>query len=650
MKTQAIVPANLGRAPASTDSSVHVPYSADFDDIYHSASGAFEQAEHVFLRGNDLPARWQARQRFVILETGFGLGNNFLATWAAWKRDPSRCERLIYISIEKHPLTHADLARVHVQSPLPALAQALVDSWPPLTPNLHTLTFDDGRVQLLLGFGDIADLLPALSADVDAFYLDGFAPAKNPEMWSEPALKRLGRLATPGASAATWTVARSVRDALTRIGFHVQRQPGFASKRDMLTARFEPRYVPPKPPGMPRTPEGERRALIIGAGLAGCAAAWALAEQGWQSTVLDRNTAPACEASGNPAGLFHGIVNADDGVHARLHRAAALTTAQLLKPWLEHGRIRGQCQGLLRLEPRLDDAQASAILAKLGLPPSFVTWLSQAAAAEVSGLSVPCGGWLFGDGGWVSPQDYAQALLAESGAAFCGGRTVARLEQADGLWCAYGPDGALIERAPAAIIAGGAHTPDLLPPHDSASLPLDSVRGQISWLQQPATSRAPAIPLAGFGYAIQTTDGRLIFGASSQRGDPDPTVRESDHQDNIQQARQLGALDASHLQLDWLSGRVGWRAVTPDRLPVIGPVAVVEPVRAPLARRMDHPRHYPRLQDKGGGLYVLGGLGSRGITWAALGGRILAAWVSGSPMPVEADLLYAMDPTRFVLK
>lgn len=654
MKTHAIVPANLTRAPDAAGSSAHVPHSANFDDIYHSASGAFEQAEHVFLRGNELPARWQARPRFVILETGFGLGNNFLATWAAWKRDPARCDRLIYISIEKHPLTQADLAGVHAQSPQPELAQALVDSWPPLTPNLHTLTFDGGHVQLLIGFGDIADLLPALAADVDAFYLDGFAPAKNPDMWSEHAFKRLARLATPGASAATWTVARSVRDALARVGFSVQRRPGFGSKRDMLTARFEPRYIPPKPPGMPRTPQGERRALIIGGGLAGCAAAWALAEQGWSSTVLDRNPSPASEASGNPAGLFHGIINADDGMHARLHRAAALTTAQLLKPWIKQERVRGQCQGLLRLEPRLGDAQASAILEKLGLPASFVTWLSQANAEQVSGLPVPCGGWLFGDGGWVSPRDYAQTLLKESGAQFTGGQIVACLSRENNRWCAWTADGLLIAAAPAVVIACGPTTERLLPQPEAAGIRLASSRGQVSWLPtETGYIHSPHIPVAGGGYVIPA-NGQLVFGATADLDDIDPALRMADHQENLDQAVGLGAvMPTAGLATDFaaLTGRVGWRAVTPDRLPVIGPAALdIQDPAAARPKRVDHPRHYPRLQDDAGGLYVLGGLGSRGITWAALAGRILAAWVSGCPAPIETDLLYAMDPTRFVLK
>lgn len=657
MKSHAIVPAVLADTPPPGDGATGLstgrlaspPYAPLFDDVYHAAAGAFEQAEHVFLRGNGLPERWQGRPRFVILETGFGLGNNFLATWAAWRRDPRRSERLIFLSIEKHPLTRDDLARVHERSAQPELARALIEQWPALTPNLHTLVFDEQRVQLLLALGDVADMLPALQAEVDAFYLDGFAPAKNPDMWSEQTLKRLSRLAAPGATAATWSIARGVRDGLTLAGFEVRRAPGFAGKRDMLTARFAPRHVPARPSGQPRTPHCEPTAMVIGAGLAGCAAAWALAEQGWTSTVLDRQPQPASEASGNPAGLFHGIIHGEDGRHARLYRAAALTAARLLRPWIEQGRVRGQCQGLLRLEPRLDDASARALLDKLGLPDSYVRWLTQPESQARSGLPVPSGGWLFGEGGWVSPGDYARTLLADSGARFAGAEPVARLSREGSLWCAWSADDALLAQAPVAVLAGGPHIAALLPRPDAADLRLSAVRGQVSWLPGGTPGlTAPAAPVAGAGYVIEGPDGLVLFGATSQHHDLDPAVRVADHRHNQAQAWRLGALqrDAGpDPTAAVLAGRVGWRAVTPDRLPIIGPVASATATASP--GRSDHPRHRPRLQDDAGGLYVLGGLGSRGITWAALAGRVLAAWVTGCPAPVETDLLYAMDPARF---
>ena len=177
MKTAPVV-----AAPLAFDAE-GIPFSERYGDRYHPRQGALAQAAHVFLAGNGLPGRWQGRDRFVMLETGFGLGNNFLAAWNAWRADPQRCARLHFVSIEKHPLTAAHLERAHAQSPLPELAAALVAAWPPLTPNLHRLGFDGGRVELLLALGDVAAWLPEIIASVDAFFLDGFAPDRNPAMW-----------------------------------------------------------------------------------------------------------------------------------------------------------------------------------------------------------------------------------------------------------------------------------------------------------------------------------------------------------------------------------------------------------------------------------------------------------------------------------
>ena len=232
------MPFNPARLTFAADGT---PFSPDYDDVYHSAAGAHAQAKHVFLAGNGLPDRWAGCAQFVIVETGFGLGLNFLATWLAWRDDPQRCRTLHFISLEKHPLAAADLARVHVAWPeLATLADELGRSWPALEAGAHELEFDGGRVRLTLHFGDAVTLLPTLAARADAFYLDGFSPAKNPELWSPALCSALARLAVSGATLATWSVAGSVRRALAAAGFEVTRRPGFAGKRQMLIGRFAP--------------------------------------------------------------------------------------------------------------------------------------------------------------------------------------------------------------------------------------------------------------------------------------------------------------------------------------------------------------------------------------------------------------------------
>ena len=216
-----------------------LPISDQYADVYHSAAGAQAQAQHVFLAGNGLPDRWQGRARFVIVEIGFGFGLNFLATWLAWRNDPQRCQSLHFISLEKHPFAAADLALAHAAwTELAPLADELGRRWPALEEGAHDLELDGGRVLLTLHFGDAVRSLPGLDAAVDAFYLDGFSPAKNPELWSPALCRSLARLAVGGATLATWSVAGCVRRALAAAGFAVAKRPGFAGKRQMLVGRF----------------------------------------------------------------------------------------------------------------------------------------------------------------------------------------------------------------------------------------------------------------------------------------------------------------------------------------------------------------------------------------------------------------------------
>jgi len=225
--------ARLTLAPDGT------PISEVYGDIYYSSAGGLAQARHVFLAGNELPARWQGRARFTILETGFGLGLNFLATWQAWREDPKSCHELRFISLEKHPLAMADLASAHAVWPeLEALAADLRRLWPPLVAGVHHLEFEGGRLLLTLIFADAAEVVPTLAVAVDAFYLDGFSPARNPELWSAGLCRSLARLALPGATVATWSVAGSVRRALSAAQFSVEKRCGFAHKRQMLVGRY----------------------------------------------------------------------------------------------------------------------------------------------------------------------------------------------------------------------------------------------------------------------------------------------------------------------------------------------------------------------------------------------------------------------------
>lgn len=706
-----MIPARLSAHPSGEPGLP--PYAPDYGDVYHPEAGAWQQARGVFLAGNGLPQRWQGRTRFVILETGFGLGNNCLATWAAWREDTRRCDRLIFVSIDKHPLRHADLVAVHgLQGAderaallkvdlgaLPgfesghadsarhdelwrkALAARLCAAWPPLTPGWHTVQLDrvlapDGHEQsltLLLGLGDVADLVPSLQASVDAFFLDGFAPARNPEMWQGSLLSRLNRLAAPEATAATWSSAKVVREALNQAQFEVKKRPGEHGKWTITVARYQPRFVH-QPQAGGWWPEPLRRdAIVIGAGIAGCSAADALSREGWQVTVLDASPGPAQGASGNPGGLFHTIVHGDDGVHARAHRAAALATWRRVREWVAAGTLPGQVDGLLRLDPKQDAAGARALGERLPWLSEQATWLDQADAADRCGLPVPSGGWWFPQAGWMSPGHACQLLLeaAQARRTACGqpllrtrwSTAVHRLRREGPLWQALDERGEVLAEAGSVVVANAWQAQELLArlpaEHAVAALPLSAVRGQVSILPADAPARKPLVPVAGQGYALTLADGRLLCGATTQHHDTEPRTRPADHLHNLQQALRLGALDGAPssegLQAlatsDALLGRVGWRATTPDRLPLVGALPWhPDRLTGQPPSRAEQVRRLPRERDEQGGLYIIGGLGSRGLTWSALVGDLLAHWVCGTPCPLEAELRDALDPARFLAR
>jgi tRNA 5-methylaminomethyl-2-thiouridine biosynthesis bifunctional protein len=626
VKTEPIVAAEV-------DFTAGVARSPAFDDIYHPREGALQQARDVFLAGNGLPERWRRRTQFTVLETGFGLGTNFLATWAAWRDDPHRCERLHFVSLEKHPLNGTDLQRAHAESPLSALAQQLVRAWPPLTPNLHRLDFEGARVRLLLGFGDAAALARVLVAQVDAFLLDGFAPARNPDMWSERLFGALGRLAAPGATAATWSAARVVRDGLQRAGFTVEAARGPGAKRDITLARFTPRFMPPRPPGRQSAATVPTSAIVIGGGLAGAGTARALRQLGVACTLLDRHDRPARQASGNPAGLFHGTVGSDDTPYTRLHRAASLAAAR----WVGEHPHCGRCDGLLRLEARRELASMRALLARQRLPADYVAGLDAGAASALAGVALALPAWHYAHGGWADPGALVEAALAQAGVDWRGGVDVQRIEPAADGWRVFDALGRVQGEAPLLVLANAHDAPRL------AAWPmpgLRTTRGQVTWFDAPAIR--PRLPITSGGYVVALADGRLLVGATQQSDDSDSRVRSSDHAVNLQHVRRLigvdpGAADAA------LHGRVGWRLVTHDRLPLAGALPDFD---VPWPARCDAPRFVPRRR----GLFVHAALGSRGLTTAALCGELIAAQATGAPWPLEADLADAIDPARLALR
>jgi tRNA 5-methylaminomethyl-2-thiouridine biosynthesis bifunctional protein len=567
-----------------------VPYSESFDDVYHSAAGGVAQARHVFLAANRVLERWAGRERFVILETGFGAGINFLTTWQAWRQDPSRCRRLHFVSIEKHPFTLSDLHEIH--SHLPELKDEAIElhaRWPMLVPGAHRIDFDGANVVLTLFFADIK-VARELRLAADAFYLDGFAPAKNPDMWSPALMRSLSRLAAPGATAATWSVASSVRHGLEETGFAVEKRPGFGNKRQMLCARYA---KPGRDVFLPR----EKTASVIGAGLAGAAVCERLCTRGWEVTLFERHGEAAQEASGNHAGAFHPLVTPDDSVFARLTRAGFLYA---LNRWPLLDKLKWDKCGALQLaRDAKEQASQRRSLDALGLPPDYAQFVTGEEASAHAGVPLAADGLWFAQAGWIQPRSLVEAQLAACGE---------RLQRRFGTEVSELPDRAVV------VLANSSEAPKL---HHVPHLRLRRVRGQLSYV--PADQiEAPHVVVLRGGMVLPPVEGVCVVGATYDIDDEDPRARVESHSSNLVRMAQIipGATVETAME-----GRVAFRAVVPDRLPVVG--------------RMDENR------------YAAFAYGSRGLVWAALAAELIAAELEGEPLPLEGTLVDAMNPGRF---
>ena len=648
------------------------PYSPRFGDRYHSsANHGLDQARQVFLAGCGLPRAWAGQAQWRILETGFGLGLNFLVTWAAWRADPERPRMLHFVSTEAWPVGADDLLRATAVHPeLAPLAEELHRQWWGLLPGVHRLRFDEGRVLLTLLVGDTQAMLRPQTLTVDSVYLDGFSPARNPDIWDVHTLKAVARCCRHGTQLATWTVARSVRDALAQCGFEVARVPGVPPKRDNLHATNAPHWQTPRARQAAATPAPvpPGRCLVIGAGLAGAATAASLARRGWQVEVLDAAAEPAAGASGLPAGVFAPHVSPDDSVLSRLSRSGIRTTLQQAHWVLQEGVDWAPC-GVL--EHRTDGTP--------GLAPDWMqgpgaAWSQPAPAATLAAAQLPADAtacW-HPQAGWVRPSRLVRALLDQPGIAWRGGSPVARLrcvrppvaEGSQGghgdeapLWQALDTNDQVLSEAPTMVIAAGAGSLPLL----DHRWPLKPLRGQVSWGVH-AGDAAPLtpFPVNGNGNLVPrfplgddtASDHAWVMGSTFERGidalPPSPADEHAAHATNWaklqgllpQAAHQLapafaavlgegGTVPAEAAAANETPRVRSWAAVrctAPDRLPIVGPVDT---------------QALP-------GLWACTAMGARGLSLALLCGELLAARLQGEPLPLDARLARALAAERLL--
>jgi tRNA 5-methylaminomethyl-2-thiouridine biosynthesis bifunctional protein len=594
------------------------PVARAAGDVYFTAGDGLGETRAVFLAGCGLPEAWSGRESFTIGETGFGTGLNFLAAWDLWcQTRPSPTAFLHFVSYEGFPLAKEDAERALSAWPeLAGLSERLIAVWPgPVRGVRHFIWPEDG-VSLTLHLADISESFPDSVYHADAWFLDGFSPAKNEAMWAADLFKWVSERSVPGAPAATFTVAGAVRRGLADAGFSVAKAPGHGRKRERLEARLA---TPPAPEpdvfGLSRPLPRAHRVAILGAGIAGASAAHALTQLGAEPVIFDPADGPATGGSGNPMGLVMPRLDAGDTAQARL-----LVDAYLAARHTYQGRP-GVTETEVRQVPK-DAAEAARFEKLLADPP-----------LPLEDLEALSGGGLLHKGALiVEPAKLIPSLL-------------------NGVEQHYGamPEVNLAARTvngaefDAIILANGMAAGAMLP-----WLGLEARMGQVDFTDGPAD--APPFAMASGTYALALGQKRL-WGATFDKVAPDaaPFTSDAAREENLKGVETLSPYWIRDTKGPDIASRASLRATTADRLPLIGAVPDHDAFLETFAgMRKGRPADADApLLDR---VFVASGFGARGFTWGPWAGSVLAARLCCAPAPASRSALEAVAPARLLLR
>lgn len=629
-------------------------YSRQFDDIYFSQEDGLAESHYVFLEGNKLPARWQNQSHFCITETGFGSGLNFLVTAQAWLEDPHRSTSLDYYSIEGYPLSADQLRKIHAQwGKYQPISAALLEQYPIITNGCHTLVFEGGEIQLHLIFEDIQYALKHYPIKPDCWYLDGFSPAKNPQMWDKNILKKIGELSSIDTRLATFTAAGEVRRNLIEAGFEIHKRKGFGRKREMICARKihtrASQNLFKHAPWFATTDERSniQHVSVIGAGIAGAQIAHHLAQQGIEVLVIESEKHIATGASGNLAGVFSPRITAEKSAGEAFYITAFLYQLKQLSRLKNEGHdIQFTPHGLLQLvHNKTAQNRFEKLAARKDLPAELVTIISAKKASKILGETIKHPAMFMQNAGSLSPKSLCKALLSNPRITLRCATQVEHISHNDGKPNLILSDGETLS-SDAVVIANGYQATNF-----ADTLPITPTRGQSSSATL-ATGHNLAHALGHKGYVVNVPADkhRIIFGASYLRDDSDSALKEAETLSNLSELRKHMPQLAKSLT-DISDSHAGIRATTPDRWPIVGPLPDVHFYREQYADLSQGKQHkaYPAAQYCDA-IYVLSGLGSRGLTSAAYCANLLSHMLLGKTPPAPVHMLRSLHPARFLVR
>ncbi|RUR33266.1 bifunctional tRNA (5-methylaminomethyl-2-thiouridine)(34)-methyltransferase MnmD/FAD-dependent 5-carboxymethylaminomethyl-2-thiouridine(34) oxidoreductase MnmC [Vreelandella andesensis] len=637
------------------------PHSDAFDDVYFSRENGRAETEHVFLGANQLPKRfkeWQQSRAFVIGETGFGTGLNILCAWDCFEQYAPSTARLHLLSTEKFPLNRASLERALSAWPsLAHYAQVLCAQWPEAVSGIHRLHLND-RVTLDLHFGDTTERLTLLDGLVDAWFLDGFAPSKNPEMWQPELFEAMAARSRPSATFATFTCAGIVKRGLKAAGFNWQKVAGFGRKREMLAGHID---TPPNdtrrqstPWFTPPAPRPANHVAVIGAGIAGCSVAAALAKRGIQVTVIERD-APGAGGSGNRQGALYVKLAAETNNQSRFYLSGLLYSQRWLSQQVPPSSETPLWQPCGVVQLALGDKEAvrqQRFMARHPLPEAVVSAQTER-LSELAGVPVSARhGLFYPQAGWVRPKLLCEQLLQHANITWKQGE-VTNLQQHANTWQVELASGETLT-ADHVVVANASLANRF---EQTAALPLQQVRGQVSEVKLPKGVQGPQRVVCAGGYVSPPVEDVLTFGASFVPNNATNEVTPTDHQRNIDELRQalpdwVAALETAGVMLspDTLAGRAAVRAASPDKSPYAGPVPHAQAWQQDYAALRKDASNVPDIHGEHcSGLWISTAHGSRGLASAPLCAEVIASRICDDPMPLELSLVDYLHPGRRII-
>ena len=626
----------------------NAPFSAAFDDIYFNPEQGVAESDYVFFQHNNLSVRFAHAQQFVIGELGFGTGLNFLhAAQQFLKLAPPEAQ-LDFMSIEAYPLSKEAIQQALSCYPdISTLCDELISQYPPALPGFHRLILGNGRIRLTLLFGQVESILSQWVGRIDAWYLDGFAPSKNPDMWSLTVMQQLARLSHHETTFSTFTAARLVQDNLTKAGFSVQKAKGFGHKREMLFGTFKGKASSHNIAPWCGLYSGTvaHNVLIIGGGLAGCTTAYCLAQRGIAVTLLEATSTLAGGASGNPVGLLRPHFSPNHDVFDQFYTAGFYGTKRLIEAVAQTASVSHQFSGLLQLltNSRLQE-KYKLIDAKRALSETQMQCLGRDEIYDAFGLSTSYNGIFLPEAGVVCPRALCEALTLHPHITVHTEQAVQTCQHDGSHWQVNTVQGQPFTTSHLVIASASDSTSLSL----CAEYPITQSAGQLTLI--PEQDHLPACSLSYDGYVTPALHGWHALGASFRPHDAARTVDLQEQQENLAKLAEVLPNLANPIDLTQCQARVGVRAVTPDHLPLVGPIDD----KTLFSERFfkfakGYQRHVPTPQPLPNA-YLCSGFGAKGLASCWLSGETLASIIARTPLPISNALYKALYPARFWLR